>query len=140
MDVARHIKKYPGCGIDPWNFSDLKAFRRRTEELKNEAAGTEVVENLEDVEETAQSPDPASFQCGCSWGSIVKKYNAMTTNHYINWLKPLNCTADVPNMVRQVKSFFFTFFILDVGLLETFTSFPSFLFLLVVDCDTRDDE
>ncbi|EFX65990.1 hypothetical protein DAPPUDRAFT_116798 [Daphnia pulex] len=83
------------------NFSDLKAFRRRTEELKNEAAGTEVVENLEDVEETAQSPDPASFQCGCRWGSIVKKYNAMTTNHYINWPKPLNFTADVPNMVRQ---------------------------------------
>ncbi len=140
--VALHVKRYPGCGIHPLNFRNLRAFRRRTEELKNEATGTVVEENLEEVEETAQSPDPASIQCECSWGSIVRKYNATTTNHYVNWSKPQNCAADVPNMARQVKAYFLFLsqFCKFNRLLETFISFPSFLLLLVADCDTRDDE
>lgn len=100
-----------------------------------------MAENLEDDEEMPQSPDPALFQYECSWGSIVRKYNALTTNHYVNWPKPQNSAAAIPNMARQVKSkFFFLFGIWEVRLSETFMFFPSFLLLLVSNCDTHDDE
>lgn len=74
--------------------------------MKIEAAGLVSRENLEEVEETAQPIDIASFQSKCTRGNVEWKYQSMTTNHYLCLPKSHSVVADVPNVAQQVRAMF----------------------------------
>jgi hypothetical protein len=98
--VARYVKRYPGCGIDLKKFSNLRQFRKRTLELENEAAGSVVLGNLEEHEETALAPDLDSLLRESDWGFDVWKYLPQSINHYVNLAEP---AANESNVAQQVQ-------------------------------------
>lgn len=108
--------------------------------MKIEAAGLVSRENLEEVEETAQPIDLASFQSKCTRGNVEWKYQSMTTNHYLCLPKSHSVVADVPNVAQQVRAMFNSYLFFHVWLARTFISLHSILLLLVADCHGFSDE
>jgi hypothetical protein len=142
QDVAKHVRRFPDCGIDPLKFSNIRAFRRRTEELKNEAAGMTSMENLEEVEKTAEPLDLASFQSVCKGAEIEWKYKNGTTNHYVHLMNPQSVAANVPDVAQQVRAILYSFLHF-TGLADKDVyclSSHSLLLLITVDYRDSDDE
>lgn len=80
--MRRYLENFPDYGIDPDLYSDLNTFRKETKKLLLAAGSTLEAELVEDEEEPSSSVGSPTIVCG--WGSINEKYNAATTNHYLN--------------------------------------------------------
>jgi hypothetical protein len=69
-----------------------------TEESEN----VETRHSDEEPVPTAMVVDEPPIEYSCGWGSLVRKYNSDTTNHYKNWLFPRASVAAQRN-ASQVK-------------------------------------
>ena len=92
------------------NFNDLTKFDQLTKDLEVTVSIALAMEESEVVEEPLPSPvvvDEPPVAYVCRWGSIVRKYNTHTTNHYLNWPFPHNL-EDSQRNATQLKRKTFT--------------------------------